>query len=68
MKKPKSECCGADVMEYMMTGREYFEDLCKGLEHPDPRWKRWCLECHKPCSVAKLPKASKVKEMRDDGT
>ena len=51
MTEPKSECCGADV-DLVLTNLVAKPSIF------------YCSKCHKPCSVAKLPKASKVKEER----
>ena len=56
MTEPKSECHGVDVERRGRSG------LSKdGITHIDV-WHYVCSKCHKPCSIAKLPKASKVKE------
>jgi len=51
----KSSCCGADVEDDWFPGKKYrtVDDI-----------KYTCSKCHKPRSIAKLPKASKVKEVR----
>ena len=51
----KSECCGA----------EYTWEIVK-FEKSGKKLIPVCSECHKPCSVAKLPKSTKVKEEGDE--
>ena len=48
----KSECCGADV-DLVLTNLVAQPSIF------------YCSQCRKPCSIAKLPKASKAKEERD---
>ena len=57
MTEPKSECCGADWFYWV---RHFDEEYVTGFH--DGQNVRYCPLCHKPCSIAKLPKASKVKE------
>ena len=57
-QEPKSECCGADVIRRWRT-RYIFGVLDETFYHV-------CSKCYKPCSIAKLPKVSKVKEERGE--
>ena len=61
-QEPKSECCGAEVADDILT-----RSLITIARGKDPLNDNpfYCLKCYKPCSIAKLPKASKVKEAID---